>query len=127
MMVRALGLAAGPDAFVDDETSIFEADIDALAAAGISKGCNPPANTQFCPDRALTRAEFASLLVRALGLPDASDAFVDDGASVHENSINALAAAGITKGCNPPANTQFCPNDNVTRGQIAAFLRRSGI
>ncbi len=127
MMVRALGLAPGPDAFVDDDTSIFEADINALAAAGISKGCNPPANTEFCPDRALTRAEFASLLVRALGLEDGSDAFVDDGDSVHESDIDALAAAGITKGCNPPANTQFCPKDNVTRGQIAAFLRRAGV
>jgi hypothetical protein len=30
----------------------------------------------------------------------------------------------ITVGCNPPANTRFCPNDNVTRGQMSAFLKR---
>ena len=36
-----------------------------------------------------------------------------------------LADAGITKGCNPPANDRFCPDDRVTRGQMAAFLNRA--
>ena len=27
-------------------------------------------------------------------------------------------------GCNPPANTRYCPGDNVTRGQMAAFMKR---
>jgi hypothetical protein len=35
-----------------------------------------------------------------------------------------LAEAGVTKGCNPPANTEFCPDDDVSRGQMAAFMRR---
>jgi hypothetical protein len=30
----------------------------------------------------------------------------------------------VTRGCNPPANTEFCPSDNVTREQMAAFMRR---
>lgn len=41
----------------------------------------------------------------------------------HED-IAWLADNGITKGCNPPANTEFCPGDPVTRGQMAAFMRR---
>jgi hypothetical protein len=36
-----------------------------------------------------------------------------------------LATAGVTRGCNPPANDLFCPEDPVTRGQLAAFLRRA--
>ena len=36
-----------------------------------------------------------------------------------------LAQAGITRGCNPPTNDRFCPTDFVTRGQMAAFLRRA--
>ncbi|MDH4117739.1 MAG: S-layer homology domain-containing protein [Acidimicrobiia bacterium] len=36
--------------------------------------------------------------------------------------MNALAASGITTGC---TSTAFCPNDVVTRGQMAAFLRRA--
>jgi hypothetical protein len=31
----------------------------------------------------------------------------------------------VTKGCSPPANTKFCPNNHVTRGQMAAFLHRA--
>lgn len=51
--------------------------------------------------------------------------FVDDEGSVHEADIEALAAAGITKGCNPPANDRFCPGDPVTRAQMASFLVRA--
>jgi hypothetical protein len=41
--------------------------IEALAASGITSGCNvsPP---QFCPDRPITRAEMAVFLAKALGL-----------------------------------------------------------
>ena len=40
------------------------------------------------------------------------------------NDIDWLASEGITRGCNPPANTEFCPNEAVTRGQMAAFMKR---
>ncbi len=124
-LVRALGLPAGSDSFDDVGGSVFERDIAALADAGITKGCNPPANTRFCPDDAVTRGQMAAFLVRALGLPAGSDSFDDVGGSVFERDIAALADAGITKGCNPPANTRFCPDDAVTRGQMAAFVRRA--
>jgi hypothetical protein len=54
-----------------------------------------------------------------------SGAFYDDDASIFEADIEKLAASGITKGCNPPANDRFCPEDSVTRGQMAAFLERA--
>lgn len=41
----------------------------------------------------------------------------------HED-IAWLADAGVTLGCNPPSNTEFCPKDEVTREQMAAFMRR---
>ncbi len=43
---------------------------------------------------------------------------------VFHEDIDWLEAAGVTKGCNPPSNTRYCPDDEVTRGQMAAFLRR---
>lgn len=55
----------------------------------------------------------------------AAGTFSDDDGSVHEADIEALAAAGVTKGCNPPANDRFCPEDPVTRGQMASFLTRA--
>jgi uncharacterized protein YkwD len=112
--------------FCDDDTSIFEADIERIAAAGITKGCNPPTNNRFCPDAYLTRGTMAAFLVRALGLTRSGSVdFVDDNHSIFEADIEKLAAAGITKGCNPPANNRFCPDAYVTRGTMAAFLARA--
>jgi hypothetical protein len=69
----------------------------------------------------------AAFLARALDLTDdgGGNTFTDDDGSVFEADIAKLAAAGITKGCNPPTNDRFCPESNVTRGQMAAFLRRA--
>lgn len=112
--------------FCDDDKSIFESDIEKIAAGGITLGCNPPANDRFCPEDRVTRGAMAAFLARALDLPSSGAIdFIDDNGSIFESSIQKIAAAGITLGCNPPANTMFCPNDNVTRGQVAAFLSRA--
>ena len=128
-LTRGLGYAdvGDGDLFIDDDESVFEADIDKLATAGVTKGCNPPVNDQFCPDSNVTREQMAAFLVRALGLTDdgGGNTFVDDDGSVFESDIAKLATAGITKGCNPPVNDQFCPRDPVTREQMAAFLKRA--
>jgi hypothetical protein len=128
-LVRALGLtdAGANDQFVDDDDSIFEDDIEKIAAAGITRGCNPPVNDAYCPDTAVTRGQMAAFLVRALGLTDAGpgNLFMDDGHSVFEADIDRLGTAGITRGCNPPVNDRYCPEDPVTRAQMAAFLARA--
>ena len=129
-LVRALGLTASDPSidFTDDDASIFEADIEKLATAGITKGCNPPANDRFCPDQPVSRGQMAAFLTRAFGLTNQGSVdFTDDDGSIFEADIEKLATAGITKGCNPPANTQFCPTNSVTRGQMAAFLHRSEV
>ena len=67
-LVRAWSLTdPGPgDWFVDDDDSVFEADIDRIATASITLGCNPPANDRYCPNSKLTRAQMSSFLARAL-------------------------------------------------------------
>ena len=65
----------------------------------------------------------AAFLVRTESPPLAPvDYFSDDDRSSFQSSINRLAAAGITGGC---GSGIFCPNGTVTRGQMAAFLRRA--
>ncbi len=44
--------------------------------------------------------------------------------NVFHSDIDWLAANGVTKGCNPPHNTKFCPSNPVTREQMAAFMHR---
>jgi len=48
--------------------------------------------------------------------------FSDAGSSIFKNDILWLAETGITRGCGP---TTFCPNDPVTREQMASFLARA--
>ena len=127
-LVRALRLTDQlDDPFIDDDGSIFESDIEKLAAVGITRGCNPPTNNLFCPSERVTRGQMAAFLVRALGHTDdgGGDLFVDDDGSIFESEIDKMATAGVTKGCNPPDNTNYCPSGYVTRGQMAAFLHRA--
>src|SRR5690606_40769712 len=78
-------------------------------------------------DDPVTRGQMAAFLVRALGLPPAPPGtFTDTTGTVFARDIDSLALSGITRGCNPPANDRFCPDDPVTRRQMAAFLRRAG-
>ncbi|MDP8958719.1 MAG: S-layer homology domain-containing protein [Actinomycetota bacterium] len=93
-----------------------------MAGEGITKGCTAGGAT-YCPTDPVTREQMASFLVRALDLPPAGrDFFSDDAGSIHQADINALAKAGVTKGCGTGG---YCPTHPVTRGQMAAFLYRA--
>jgi glucose/arabinose dehydrogenase len=62
-LVRALELpASSTDAFTDDDSSIHEGNINALAKSGITGGCGP---TTYCPDASVTRGQMAAFLTRA--------------------------------------------------------------
>jgi hypothetical protein len=78
--------------------------------------------------RRWTRLALAVAVLFAVSAPVAVFAagghFTDDDTSVFESNINWMADNGITVGCNPPGNDHYCPNDNVTRGQMAAFMER---
>ena len=112
--------------FTDDDGSVHEGYIEAIAAAGITHGCNPPANDRYCPTSPVTRGQMAAFVARALRLPPTNhDFFTDDNDSIFEDDINRVAAAGITRGCNPPTRDRYCPGRNITRGQMAAFIVRA--
>jgi polyhydroxybutyrate depolymerase len=108
-----------PVEFTDDDASVFQSDIEWLAAVGVTTGCGPGL---FCPDDVVTRGQMAAFLVRALDLPPAAGAPFTDTGGVFSDDITRLAAAGITSGCSP---TRFCPDDVVTRAQMASFLVRA--
>jgi hypothetical protein len=110
--------------FYDTVGNVFASDIATLAESGITKGCNPPKNDRFCPEAPVTRGQMAAFLVRALGLAGAEATFSDTRGHVFEADVAALAGAGITRGCGAG---RFCPDEPVTRGQMAAFLVRAGL
>ena len=93
--------------------------IESIAAAGVTKGCTTFA---YCPDGTTTRGQMAVFIARATGLePSENNRFTDVSGS-QAPSINALADAGITLGC---GGGRFCPNQPVTRGEMATFIRRA--
>lgn len=96
-----------------------------LSQAGIVQGRTA---TTYDPGAPVTRAETATLLRRALehvqgsSLPAARDTFVDDTGSVHEASINQLAALGIVGGV---GGFGYRPNDPVSRAAMASMIMRT--
>ena len=48
---------------------------------------------------------------------------VPDDNTFHSD-IAWLATNDVTRGCNPPNNDAFCPEDPVTREQMSAFMHR---
>ena len=112
--------------FYDDDTTIHESAIEAIAAVGVTRGCNPPDNDRFCPNSSVTRGQMAAFLRRAFSYADAAaDHFVDDQGSPFEADINAIAEAGVTLGVNPPANDRYAPDRPVARDEMASFLARA--
>ena len=118
---RALDLpSTSTDFYSDDNGRTGEAAINRVAAAGITSGCGP---SSYCPTQNVTRGQMASFLARAFDLPASpTDYFTDDAGTTHEANINRIRHANITTGCGP---TTYCPLADVTRGQMAAFLRRA--
>jgi cytochrome c peroxidase len=95
--------------------------VEAVFAAGITGGCST-APSLFCPDAPVTRGQMAVFIETALGhSPRACPGqFADVSASdPFCGFIERLAEEGITGGC---GNGNFCPNDPVTRGQMAVFI-----
>ncbi len=109
--------------FTDITSHWAKADIEVMAAKGIVGGMTA---TTFAPEALVTRAQFATYLVRALGLsmdPTKPLPFTDVPAGhLHYKDIAAAYQAGIVAGTSA---TTFGPETNITREQIAAMIVRA--
>jgi hypothetical protein len=68
----------------------------------------------------MTRAEWASFLLRAMYPPDKvsrSNPFGGEDGSVHEIAIGVRWEEGLTTGCGIEA---YCPNDQIARERLEA-------
>jgi peptidoglycan/xylan/chitin deacetylase (PgdA/CDA1 family) len=103
--------------------STHAAAITRLRDTQVTLGCG---DDRYCPAALVTRAQMASFLQRALGLPKGpTDGFRDVAASSpHAAAIGALHQAGITLGCSDDGRS-YCPNETVRRDQMASFLQRA--
>lgn len=77
----------------------------------------------FDPQGTITRGQIATMLARALELPEAGDdPFRDTAGSVHAPAIAAAASADIIQGF---GDGTFRPQDPVTRGQLSSMIARA--
>jgi peptidoglycan LD-endopeptidase LytH len=121
---REANLARCPDGRVFRDvppTSTHGPAIERLHALDVTRGCG---DGRYCPHAPVTRAQMASFLQRALGLPAGGTRGYRDVApgSTHAAAIGALREAGITRGC---GDARFCPDQPVPRDQMASLLQRA--
>jgi membrane-associated phospholipid phosphatase len=122
LLARAFALPPATRSYFTDTAGVHADAIDRVAHAGITLG---RADGTYGPGATLTRGQLATFLARALGLapePAGPHRFADIAGGAHAGSINALARAGIARGCAPG---RFCPAAPVIRGQSASFLARA--
>lgn len=109
---------------VDGGKNWAEEHVEKLASKLIIKGKSA---TKYAPKDDMTRAEFAALLSRSLGLVASADAkiFADVPANLSTNAnkeIDAAAEAGLIKGYE---DGKFRPNGKVTRVEAAIMMSRA--
>lgn len=80
--------------------------------------------TAFAPKQKVSRAEFASLITRALGIRGTnSPAFKDvDSAKWYASSIAAVYEAGIVTG---RSKDSFAPEESITREEMASMIYKA--
>ncbi len=109
-------------------TSPFFTYIQKAVELGITHGCTP---TTFCPDGSVPRMDASVLLIRGKleslfgdNFPYPTTPFFTDvpATSPQFPYVQKMYELGLTTGCTP---TQFCPNNNLTRQEIAVFLTRA--
>ena len=105
--------------------------IEDLYSRGITTGCTGDDPTIYCPFNIVTRAQMAVFLVRSVEGPGftppaCTGVFPDVNCPGFwaANYIEYIYAQGITTGCSTDP-LLYCPFDDVTRAQMAAFLARS--
>ena len=97
-----------------------QAEIESLASRGIINGMT---DTEFNPNATMTRAEFATITVNAMGLPLKTDNPFND---VNSNDwfsdyVSTAYAYGIVSGV---SDTEFNPNGTITREEAMAMTAR---
>ena len=116
--------------FADVPLSYWAVDwIEQFYADGITSGCGTHPLI-YCPDDPVTRAQMAIFLLRARRGADYTPPEVGESTGFNDVPVDywaaawikQLAAENITNGC---GSGNYCPEDPVTRAQMAVFLVRA--
>ncbi len=102
--------------------------VERLYAANITGGCGSSPRI-YCPEKPVTRAQMAIFIERGMNgsaftpSPASGTIFGDVAASYWAAAwVEQLASDNITGGC---GNGNYCPDNPVTRAQMAVFLLKA--
>jgi large repetitive protein len=110
--------------FADTDGHWAKQEIDRMARRLLVNGVS---QTEFRPEGAVTRAEFAAMLVRALRIPGSGvgreQAFTDvNQAAWYYEAVLAAASKGLVNGLE---SGRFAPDETITREQMAVMIGRA--
>ena len=107
--------------FTDIKASPNKEAIEALASREIINGMG---DDRFAPENTMTRAQFATIVVKALGLtPKANSKFKDVAASAwYAPYVGTANSFGIVNGI---SDTEFNPEGNIKRQEAAVMVARA--
>ena len=108
--------------FCDEDGSVHEANIEAIAGWGITLGCG---DNRFCPDRTITRSQMAAFLYRAVtrqsGTPAPATRTILDDVS-QDAWYRAFAEWAVSAGVMKAVFGLFDPGGVVTRADMAEMM-----
>lgn len=110
-------------AFADAAGRWYENTVNEMASRKIINGRSAD---KFDGDANITRAEFAAIIVRALGLPsDGQSSFTDVAADAwYAGAVGMAVERGIVTGY---SDGTFRPNANITRQEAMAMVARAAV
>ena len=114
-----------PNAYSDDDTSIYQSAINGLPYYGMQVCFGSP--FEILPKETVARDEFACLLVRSIkagtttNLSGSVDKYSDEGASKWTNEINTLAANDVIPACSSISD-KFCPSRKISIGEVSYII-----
>ena len=119
--VRRIDISHPGRTFDDITAHANKVAIEALAARGIINGIS---ETAFAPDNTMTRAEFAAIITRGLGLPERNiSVFADVPSSAW--FARAVGTAFYYEIITGTSEATFNPNGTITRQEAAVMIARA--
>jgi len=130
------------DSFTDvPRNHVFYQFVERILHSGVTTGCT---GTTYCPDDNVFRLQMAAFIARAQAGGDANVpvsgsaqgnpySCVNGGTSLFTDvsptdpfcrHVHYIFATGVTTGCVTTPPRQYCPGDDVNRGQMALFIAR---
>jgi len=118
----AYSIIWNPVEFTDAENHWAKSSMNNMGSRMIVSGVG---SNHYEPDRDITRAEFAAIMVRALGLEPGKEASGFDDVSVSDwfcGYVKTASAYGLINGYD---TGRFGPNDKITREQAMTIIARA--